>query len=226
MMPSRSLAIVGGTGALGRALAVRALRHGIAVCIGSRVAPRADAVAEELRREVAGANVSAASNLEAARRADLIAVTVPFSSQQETLLTIREAAKGKIVIDTTVPLVPPRVARVQLPPEGCAAVRAQNELGPDIRVVSALHTVAATRLGSDASAREIGDILVFGDDKPSREVVVALLAAMDLSALHGGSLANSAAAEAFTSVLIFLNKHYGADHAGLRILGIGTERPG
>ena len=226
MMPSRSLAIVGGTGALGRALAVRALRHGIAVCIGSRVAPRADAVAEELRREVAGANVSAASNLEAARRADLIAVTVPFSSQQETLLTIREAAKGKIVIDTTVPLVPPRVARVQLPPEGCAAVRAQNELGPDIRVVSALHTVAAVRLGSDASAREIGDILVFGDDKPSREVVVALLAAMDLSALHGGSLANSAAAEAFTSVLIFLNKHYGADHAGLRILGIATERRG
>ncbi|HTX05619.1 MAG TPA: NAD(P)-binding domain-containing protein [Steroidobacteraceae bacterium] len=225
-MPSRSLAIVGGTGALGRALAVRALRHGIAVCIGSRVAPRADAVAEELRREVAGANVSAGSNLEAARRADLIAVTVPFSSQQETLLTIREAAKGKIVIDTTVPLVPPRVARVQLPPEGCAAVRAQNELGPDIRVVSALHTVAAVRLGSDASAREIGDILVFGDDKPSREVVVALLAAMDLSALHGGSLANSAAAEAFTSVLIFLNKHYGADHAGLRILGIATERRG
>ncbi|MGA7541378.1 MAG: NAD(P)-binding domain-containing protein [Steroidobacteraceae bacterium] len=226
MIPSRSLAIVGGTGALGRALAVRALRHGIRVCIGSRLAERAEAVAQELRREVTGASVSAASNLEAARTGELIAVTVPYASQRETLLAIREAAKGKIVIDTTVPLVPPRVARVQLPPEGCAAVRAQNELGPETRVVSALHTVAAARLGSDASAREIGDILVFGDDKPSREVVVALLAAMDLSALHGGSLANSAAAEAFTSVLIFLNKSYGADHAGLRIIGIGTERPG
>ena len=226
MMPSRSLAIVGGTGALGRALAVRALRHGIRVCIGSRVAARADAVAEELRHEVTGANVSAACNFEAARSGEVIAVTVPFASQQETLRTIREAAKGKIVIDTTVPLVPPRVARVQLPPEGCAAVRARNELGPEIRVVSALHTVAAARLGSDASAREIGDILVFGDDKPSREVVVALLAAMDLSVLHGGSLANSAAAEAFTSVLIFLNKHYGADHAGLRIVGIETGRAG
>ena len=220
-MPSGSLAIVGGTGALGRALAVRALRHGIRVCIGSRDAARAEVVAQELRREVDGAKVSSASNLEAARGADLIAVTVPFASQRATLLTIREAAKGKILIDTTVPLVPPRVARVQLPPEGCAAVRAQNELGPGIRVVSALHTVAAARLGSDASAEEIGDILVFGDDKPSREVVVALLAEMDLSALHGGSLANSAATEAFTSVLIFLNKHYGADHAGLRVIGIG-----
>ncbi|MGH8295748.1 MAG: NADPH-dependent F420 reductase, partial [Steroidobacteraceae bacterium] len=157
----------------------------------------------------------------AAAAGELIAVTVPFASQLETLRAIRDAAKGKIVIDATVPLVPPRVARVQLPPEGCAALRAQKELGPDVRVVSALHTVAAARLGSGACAREIGDVLVFGDDKPSREAVVALFAQMELSALHGGSLANSAASEAFTSVLIFLNRHYGADHAGLRVIGLG-----
>jgi 8-hydroxy-5-deazaflavin:NADPH oxidoreductase len=225
-MQSKSLAVIGGTGALGRGLAVRALRHGIRVCIGSRAAERAEGVAAELRREIAGAEVTGTANAAAAAVGELIAVTVPFASQLETLRSIREAAKGKIVIDATVPLVPPRVARVQLPPEGCAAVRAQNELGPDVRVVSALHTVAASRLGSDASAREIGDILVFGDDKASREVVVALLAQMDLAAFHGGSLANSAATEAFTSVLIFVNKHYGADHAGLRLVGIGTGRPG
>jgi 8-hydroxy-5-deazaflavin:NADPH oxidoreductase len=223
MMPSPLLAIVGGTGALGRGLAARALRHGLRVCIGSRSLERAQAVAQELRREIPGAEASAASNVEAAGAADLIVVTVPFGSQRETLSTIRDPARGKIVLDTTVPLVPPRVARVQLPPEGCAAVRAQNELGPEVRVVSALHTVAATRLGSAASAREMGDVLVFGDDKASRETVVALLARMDLTALHGGSLANSAAAEAFTSVLIFLNKRYGADHAGLRVIGIGGE---
>lgn len=220
-MSSELLAIVGGTGALGRALAARALRHGIRVCIGSRVAERAETVAQELRRQIAGAEVSAASNDQAARAGDLLAVTVPFASQRETLAMIREPARGKIVIDATVPLVPPRVARVQLPPEGCAAVRAQNELGSEVRVVSALHTVAAARLGSDAGAREIGDVLVFGDDPASRETVVALLARMDLAALHGGPLANSAAAEAFTSVLIFLNKHYRADHAGLRVIGIG-----
>ncbi|HJS88911.1 MAG TPA: NAD(P)-binding domain-containing protein [Steroidobacteraceae bacterium] len=224
-MPSDALTIIGGTGALGRALALRALRHGIRVCIGSRMAARAEAVARELRHEIPGAEVTAAANAEAAAAGELIAVTVPFASQRETLLSIRDAAKGKIVIDTTVPLVPPRIARVQLPPEGCAAVRAQNELGPEARVVSALHTVAAARLGSSAGAQEIGDILVFGDDKASREVVVALLARMDLSALHGGSLANSAATEAFTSVLIFMNKHYGADHAGLRLIGIRPPRP-
>jgi len=225
-MQSKSLAIIGGTGALGRGLAIRAVRHGIPVCIGSRTAEKAEAAAAELRNENPGARVTGASNAAAAQAADLIAVTVPFGSQLETLRAIREAAQGKIVIDATVPLVPPRVARVQLPPEGSAAVRAQQELGPDVRVISALHTVAATRLGSDASAQEIGDVLVFGDDKASREVVVALLAQMDLSALHGGSLANSAATEAFTSVLIFLNRHYGADHAGLRVIGIPAGRPG
>jgi hypothetical protein len=114
---------------------------------------------------------------------------------------------------------------VQLPPEGSAAVRAQKELGAEVRVVSALHTVAAARLGSDAAAEEIGDVLVFGDDKTSRDAVVALLERMGLSALHGGSLANSAAAEALTSVLIFLNKHYQAEHAGLKVTGIGMRRP-
>lgn len=221
-MQPKSLAIIGGTGALGRGLAARALRHGIPVCIGSRAAERAQAVAEELRREVSGAQIAGASIAEAAAAAELIAVTVPFAGQLETLRAIREGARGKIVIDATVPLMPPRVARVQLPPEGSAAVRAQIELGPDTRVVSALHTVAAARLASDA-AEEIGDVIVFGDDKSSRDTVVALLARMDLSALHGGSLANSAATEAFTSVLIFLNKHYHADHAGLRVTGIGTR---
>ena len=183
------------------------------------------AVAEELRREIAGVEVTGASMAAAAAAGELLAVTVPFAAQLETLRTIREAARGKIVLDATVPLVPPRVARVQLPPEGSAAVRAQKELGPDVRVVSALHTVAATRLGSDAAAEEIGDVLVFGDDKASRDTVAALLARMDLTALHGGSLANSAAAEAFTSVLIFLNKHYHAEHAGLRVTGIRTRPP-
>ena len=225
-MKATPLAIIGGTGALGRGLAARALRHGIPVCIGSRAAERAEAVAEELRREIAGAEVTGASIAAAAEAAELIAVTVPFAAQLETLRAIREAAKGKIVLDATVPLVPPRVARVQLPTEGSAAVRAQKELGPDVRVVSALHTVAAARLGSDAAAEEIGDVLVFGDDKASRDSVVALLARMDLTALHGGALANSAATEAFTSVLIFLNKHYHADHAGLRVTGIPRRPPG
>jgi NADPH-dependent F420 reductase len=219
-MYSGCLSIIGGTGALGKGLARRALRHGIEVCIGSRAQERAHAVADELRASIPRARVTAHTNLAAATRGDMVVVTVPFASQIETLRGIRSAVSGKIVIDTTVPLMPPRVARVQLPAEHSAAVRAQNELGAEVRVVSALHTTAAARLGSDADATALGDVLVFGDDKASRETVITLLRDIALHALHGGSLANSTAAEAMTSVLISLNKTYGAEHAGLRITGV------
>jgi 8-hydroxy-5-deazaflavin:NADPH oxidoreductase len=223
---SGCLTIIGGTGALGQALARRALRHGIDVCIGSRTQERAHAIANELRPLIPGARLTAHTNLTAATRGDIVVLAVPFASQIETLREIAPAVSGKIVIDTTVPLVPPRVARVQLPAEHSAAVRAQNELGADVRVVSALHTVAAARLGSDADASALGDVLVFGDEKASREAVVALLRAIGLHALHGGSLVNSIAAEAMTSVLIFMNKAYGAEHAGLRIFGLPGHRAG
>jgi 8-hydroxy-5-deazaflavin:NADPH oxidoreductase len=214
------LAIIGGTGALGRGLAQRALRHGMQVCIGSRSQERASTVADELRASIPGARVCGQTNVEAAAKGGIVVVSVPFAGQMETLGEIKLAVHGKIVIDTTVPLLPPKVARVQLPPEDSAAVRAQRELGAGVRVVSALHTAAAARLGSSDDASALGDVLVFGDDKPSREAVVALLLSIALPALHGGSLANSTAAEAMTSVLIFMNKTYGAGHAGLRITGI------
>jgi 8-hydroxy-5-deazaflavin:NADPH oxidoreductase len=220
------LSIIGGTGALGLGLAQRALRHGIEVCIGSRSPERASALADELRAIIPGARVSGRTNVEAAAKGDIVAVTVPFASQIETLREIKPAVHGKIVIDTTVPLVPPKVARVQLPPEDSAAVRAQAELGAEVRVVSALHTAAAAHLGSMADASTLGDVLVFGDDKASREAVVALLLGMGVNALHGGALANSTAAEAMTSVLIFMNKAYGAGHAGLRITGIPSQSAG
>lgn len=214
------LAIIGGTGALGRGLAQRALRHGMQVSIGSRSLERASAVADELRTSITGARVCGQTNLEAAAKGGIVVVSVPFASQVHTLHEIKPAVQGKIVIDTTVPLLPPKVARVQLPPEDSAAVRAQRELGTEVRVVSALHTAAAASLGSIDDASALGDVLVFGDDKDSREAVVSLLRAIGLPSLHGGSLANSTAAEAMTSVLIFMNKTYGAGHAGLRITGI------
>ena len=126
-------------------------------------------------------------------------------------------AEGKIVIDTTVPLMPPKVARVQLPPEGSAAQRAQNLLGEDVRLVSAFHNVAAHKLATDQIVD--CDVLVFGDDKPARAVAVELADCAGLRGLHAGVLANAAAAEALTSILIFINKNYKVDGAGIRITG-------
>lgn len=210
------IGVIGGTGHLGGALAARWCRAGYEVLIGSRDPERARAAAARHAPDQGGA-ARGVTNREAARKGDIVVVTVPFASQQSTLIEIRDEVAGKIVVDTTVPLVPPKVMRVQLPPEGCAALRAQAILGDAATVVSAFHNVAAHRL---ATGEQVDcDVLVFGDEREARDRVVELAAAAGLRGLHAGALANSASAEALTSVLIFINKHYAVDGAGLRITG-------
>jgi NADPH-dependent F420 reductase len=197
LLENRTIAVIGGRGQLGAALAARWRAAGLEVVVGSR---------------------SGMPYAEAAEAADIIVVTVPFAAQAEALAQIAPHAAGKIVLDTTVPLVPPRVMRVQLPPEGSAAERAQAVLGETARVISGFHNVAAHKLAEPGAVD--CDCLVFGDDRADRAVGVALGEAAGLKALHGGALANSAAAEALTSVLIFLNRTYKSDGAGLRITNL------
>jgi hypothetical protein len=213
---TQTIAVIGGSGNLGAALARRWAKAGRSVIIGSRDAAKAANAAAQLAAELK-VEVGGAGNLEAAQRADVVVVAVPFASQLQVLEEIRPALAGKVVIDTTVPLLPPKVMRVQLPAEGSAAQRAQALLGAEVRLVSAFHNVAAHKLATDEEVQ--CDVLVFGDDKADRTQVVALADAAGLRGLHGGALANSAAAEAMTSVLIFLNKTYRVDGAGLCITG-------
>lgn len=216
---SATIAVVGGTGKLGAALAGGWAKAGYTVIIGSREAERATDMAAALARETGG-SVTGAANLAAATVGEIVVVTVPFAHQRKTLEEIAPVVAGKIVVDTTVPLVPPKVARVQLPPEDSAAIAAQALLGEDVTVVSAFHNVAAHKLAEGSVAC---DVLVFGDSKPARARVVELVQALGLRGLHGGALANSTAAEALTSVLVFINKMYAADGAGLRITGDLTQ---
>lgn len=211
-----TLAVLGGTGHLGGALARRWARAGYPVILGSRDASRAAQAAAGLAADC-GVPVRGLANRDAAQAAEIVVVTVPWATQQAVLEEIRPAVTGKLLIDATVPLVPPKVMRVQLPAEGSAAVRAQQVLGLETTVVSAFHNVAAHKLAGPLPVD--CDVLVFGDQKEARERVVALAAAAGLRGLHAGALVNSAAAEALTSVLIFINKTYGVDGAGLRITG-------
>lgn len=211
-----SIALIGGTGALGAAIARRLAKAGESVILGSRDPAKAAAAAAALQAET-GRPVQGFGNAEAAAAASIIIVTVPFASQETTLAEIAAGCRGKIVVDTTVPLMPPKVMRVQLPLEGSAAVRAQKLLGEGVTVVSAFHNVAAHKLATDAPVD--CDVLVFGDERAAREQVLRLVAQCGLRGLHGGALVNSAAAEALTSVLIFLNKTYAVDGAGVRITG-------
>lgn len=207
------IGIIGGTGDLGSALAQAWSSAGYRVIIGSRSRDKAAAAAAEL-----GGGISGESNLAAAQAADVVVLAVPFASHAATLEEIRAGLQGKILVDAVVPLVPPKVSTVQLPEEGSAAVIAQKLLGEGVRVVSAFHNVGAAKLR--AGGRADCDVLVFSDDKEARSTVVQLAGVVARRGVGGGLLANSAAAEALTSVLIWINRHYKVPGAGIAVTGL------
>jgi len=221
---SKRIAILGGTGALGTGLVRRWTQAGHAVIIGSRTLEKAEAALAELKQVMAewGAtklDVAAMENLDAARAADIVVLTVPFAHQKSTLEHVRPALDGKILVDVTVPLMPPKVGTVQLPPEGSAGMAAQQLLGETVKVVSAFQNVAAHHL-QEGHGIEC-DVLVCGNDKDARAEVIALVEACGMRGFHAGPIANSAAAEALTSVIININRAFKC-HAGIRITGLDS----
>lgn len=223
--PLPVIAILGGTGDLGTGLARRWAQAGYQVIIGSRTLDKAQAAAEDLRRVmdergVQAVQVRALDNLAAAAQANIVVLTVPFSHQASTLAAVKPHLGGKILVDVTVPLVPPKVARVQLPPQGSAGQIAQELLGEGVRVVSAFQNVAAAHL-QEGHGLEC-DVLVCGDSKEARAEVIKLAEAAGMRGFHAGSIANAAAVEAMTSVLIFVNKQYNC-HAGIRLTGVESH---
>ena len=212
-----SIAILGGTGDLGGGLARQWSRAGYRILIGSRTLEKGRAAAKALLDEFPDLNVTGHENLEAATEADLVVLTVPFEHQLSTLETVKPGLAGKILIDVTVPLVPPKVGTVQLPAEGCAAMQAQKFLGKGVEVVSAFQNVGAVHLQGDHSIS--CDVLVTGNKRAARDQVIELVEAVGLRGWHAGPLANAVAAEALTSVLITINRHHGIEGSGILITG-------
>ena len=218
MINKKKIAVLGGTGNLGYALAWRWARAGHEVIVGSRVEEKAQNAAAELNKKPGGESIKGADNLAATKQAEVVVLTVPFAAHKATLESIKPGLSGQVFIDTTVPLMPPKVAVVQLPEEGSAAALTRNILGDRARVTAAFHNVAANLLEQDV---EIDcDILVTGDDLGTRKQVMQLVEDSGCRAINAGKLANAAAAEALTSLLIHINKTYKTSHSGIRITGI------
>lgn len=218
-----SIAVLGGTGQEGSGLALRWANAGHRVILGSRSADKAEKAAIALNQRLGREVVSGMDNRSAAATATVVVLAVPYAAQRPTVEEVRETLAGKILIDVTVPLVPPKVSRVQLPEGGSAVEAIQKLLGEQTRVVSAFQNVSAHYLAELDRVIEC-DVLVCGDDKDAREVAVRLAAEAGLRGVHAGVLANSAASEALTSALIAINRHYKVPAAGIRITGV-FERP-
>lgn len=216
---SYTIGIIGGTGREGQGLAYRWTQAGHKVIIGSRSSEKALAAVEQLKEKLCGTgDLTGLTNSEAVTQADIAVLTVPFAAHKDTLIGLREELQGKILIDVVVPLVPPKVTRVQMPEEGSAALQAKAILGENVKVVDAFQTISYERL---LSGEEIEcDVLVCGGDKEARQTVIGLVEDCGLKGWDAGVIENSVVVEGLTSILIGLNIQYKVPSSGIRITGI------
>ena len=216
-MAGETIAILGGTGDLGTGLALRWSKAGYKIIIGSRTLEKARNATENLAKISPDTPAEAMENSDAAAAGDIVVLTVPAEHQLSTLDTVKTGLSGKILIDVTVPLVPPKVGTVQMPPEGSAGKRAQDFLGDDVQVVTAFQNIAAHLLQEDVKIE--CDVLVSGNKRIARDKVIELAEQAGMRGWHAGPIENSAAAEALTSILIQINRRHDIAHSGIQIVG-------
>ena len=211
---SKVIGIFGGTGALGSALSKKWSKTGHQIIIGSRNADKAISVAEEINAEIGNNNVTGSDLMETAKNCGIAVLAVPYFSHSETLNQIKPFLSGKILVDTTVPLSKP-VTKVNLPKSGSAALEAQLLLGDQVNVVSALQNIGSHLVGSEGSID--AEVLVCGNSDDAVDEVIGLIGDLGLNCWHAGSIENSAAAEALTSVLIAINQKHKLKSSGIKI---------
>ena len=216
-----TIAVLGATGKEGKGLAYRWAKAGYKVLIGSRSSERAVTAASEIMELLEGSSsLVGTSNLEAAQLADIVVLSVPYAAHRETLESVKDVLKGKILIDVTAPLVTPKT-KVQMPPAGSAAQEAKEILGEGVEVVAAFQSIAHEHLLADEDVD--CDVLVTGTSKDARTEVLRLVEAAGLSGWDAGPIENSVVAEGFASVLIYINKRYGSTNAGIRVTGVSRN---
>jgi NADPH-dependent F420 reductase len=216
----KTIGIIGGTGKEGKGLAYRWAKAGHKIIIGSRQMEKAQMAASEVLSllDKSEPDIIGMLNSEAVQLADLAVLTVPFAVHVPMLESLKLFLRGKILIDVTVPLVPPKVTRVQMPSAGSAAQEAQLVLGNEVQVVAAFQNISYENLLSEEDLD--CDVLVCGGNKEARETVLGLVSDAGLIGWNAGPIENSVVIEGLTSVLIGLNKQFGVYATGIRLTGL------
>jgi len=226
-----TVAVIGGSGALGFGLSLRWAIAGTPIIIGSRDAGRATEAAARVaeRAREGGASdprVDGLQNEEAASGANTVVLAVPFRNQSETLANLRGALQPQtVLVDTTVPLaaaIGGRATRTLGVWQGSAAQQAEEMVPRAVTVVSALHTVSAAAL-SDPSIEMDEDVLVAGDDRKSKDDVSDLIRRIPgLRPVDCGDLERARILEQITPLLISINARHKIKHSGIRITGLDS----
>lgn len=214
-----TIAVIGGTGKEGKGLAMRWAHAGHSVIIGSRDAARAEAAASELNGLLGKDSVRGLGNAEAAAAAEVVVLSVPYEAHRATLEMIKDGTQGKVLIDVTAPLDPVNKKKAYRVPEGSAGVAAQQFLGENVRVVSAFQNISYTHLSN--VEEDLGcDVLVCGNDKAAKQLVIGLAKDAGMAAFDAGPIENAVVAEGLTAVLININIAFKIKNAGIHLTGV------
>ena len=217
-MDNLNIAIVGGTGNLGSALALRLGAPGVKVVIGSRDAQKAQTVVETLKPKMRAGELAGTTNRQAVKDASFVVIAVPYEGQAQIIQDLKGQVAGKIIIDAVVPL---RKVKPFVPPAGSALQEAQQILGDEAPVIGALHNISAVDLGDVESS--LGDVLVCGDDADAKQKVMDIVSRIGARAFDGGPASNAYVIEGITGVIIYLNRKYKSKHGSIKITGLGGD---
>ncbi len=217
-----TLAIIGGTGKEGNAIAARFARAGVPVVIGSRDAARGQAAAKEMNARLNVEDVQGTSNRGAAEKADVVLLSVPYEGMSPILEDLKEAVQGKIVINIASSLDPEKKSRAKVPAAGSTTAEVQNFFGSGVKVVAAFQNIAPEKLAA-LDEKFDSDVLVCGADKETRAKVIDLIHRIGIDAFDVGVLANAVAVETLPAVLIAVNIHYKTKGAGIKLTGVPRQ---
>jgi len=217
-MENFTIAIVGGTGNLGGALALRLGAPGVKIIIGSRDAEKAKKAVETLKPNLRAGDIVGMTNREAVQDAEFVVIAVPYEGHAQMVGDLKGQLAGKIVINTVVPL---NKVKPFVPPAGSALQEAQQILGDEAPVIGALHNISAVDLGDVDSP--LGDVLVCGDNGEAKQKVMEIIQRIGARPFDGGPASNAYVIEGLTGVIISLNRKYKSKHGSIKITGIGDD---
>jgi NADPH-dependent F420 reductase len=218
------IAIIGGTGGQGLGIAIRFVQAGEDVIIGSRTIEKAQAAVDKVKDLLDDVgNLKAAENSDAAAEAELLVLTVPLAAQKSTLLSIKEGAKGKTLLDATGPLESAiggsPITYLDLW-DGAAAERSAKIL-KDANVICAFNNISSAALMNFNEPIDC-DCLISGDDADSKVVATELIEKIPgVNVIDCGPLARAKIIEKITPLLIGLNIRNKTQFGGIRITGLG-----
>jgi len=212
------IALIGGTGDMGMGFAVRwATNHEI--IIGSRKLAKAEESASQVRQATDCGKVWGTDNAEAIKAGDIVVLSVPFEHLVSVTSDLKNSYTHQVVVSPVVPMgYDGKYFEFAPPIEGSAARQAMAFLPEGMKIVSAFHTVSAAAL-KDLRKELKGDVLICGDDKESKDVVISLAKEIkSLKQVDAGPLIISGQIESLTPMLLNVARRNKLKEAGIKII--------